>query len=62
VKYFKSVRFIEVLKGNTGVPKTVAEPITPLKESFGIEEMVFVGDCGRNKKTGKATISEAEFC
>ena len=52
---------VRVFKGNTGDPKTVAEQITTLKESFGIEEVVFVGDRGMIKKTGKAALSEAEF-
>jgi hypothetical protein len=36
----------EVFKGNTGDPATVASQVTKLKEQFGIEEVVLVGDRG----------------
>lgn len=52
---------VRVFKGNTGDPKTVAAQITALKESFGIEEVVFVGDRGMVKNRGKAALSEAGF-
>ena len=52
---------VRVFKGNTGDPTTVAAQITTLKESFGIEEVVFVGDRGMVKKTGKEAISGATF-
>lgn len=52
---------VRVFKGNTSDPQTVAEQITTLTESFGIEEVVFVGDRGMVKKKGKAALSEAGF-
>ena len=52
---------VRVFKGNTSDPSTVAEQITTLKESFGIEEVVFVGDRGMIKKKGKAALSGVGF-
>ena len=52
---------VRVFKGNTSDPQTVAEQITTLKASFGIEEVVFVGDRGMVKNKGKAALSEAGF-
>jgi Transposase DDE domain len=37
---------IEVFKGNTGDPKTVAAQVTRVKDRFGIEKVVLVGDRG----------------
>jgi hypothetical protein len=37
---------IEVFEGNTGDPSTVGNQITKLKERFGIERVVMVGDRG----------------
>jgi hypothetical protein len=37
---------IEVFKGNTGDPATVAVQVTRVKDRFGIEKMVLVGDRG----------------
>jgi len=37
---------IEVFKGNTGDPKTVAAQVTKVKDRFGIEKVVLVGDRG----------------
>src|SRR5258707_569912 len=37
---------IEVFKGNTGDPKTVAAQVTRVKDRFGIERVVLVGDRG----------------
>jgi hypothetical protein len=37
---------IEVFKGNTGDPKTVAAQVTRLKDRFGIAKVVLVGDRG----------------
>ncbi len=37
---------IEVFNGNTGDPKTVAAQVTKVKDRFGIEKVVLVGDRG----------------
>jgi DDE family transposase len=37
---------IEVFKGNTGDPKTVARQVTKVKDRFGIAKVVLVGDRG----------------
>ena len=37
---------IEVFKGNTGDPKTVAAQVTKVKDRFGITKVVLVGDRG----------------
>jgi hypothetical protein len=37
---------VEVFEGNTGDPATVASQVAKLKEQFGIEEVVLVGDRG----------------
>src|SRR6266571_4146326 len=37
---------IEVFKGNTGDPTTVAAQVTKVKDRFGIEKVVLVGDRG----------------
>jgi hypothetical protein len=37
---------IEVFAGNTGDPKTVAAQVTKVKDRFGIEKVVLVGDRG----------------
>ena len=37
---------IEVFKGNTGDPATVAAQVTRVKDRFGIEKVVLVGDRG----------------
>jgi hypothetical protein len=37
---------VEVLEGNTGDPATVASQVAKLKEQFGIQEVVLVGDRG----------------
>jgi Transposase DDE domain len=37
---------IEVFNGNTGDPKTVAGQVTKVKDRFGIEKVVLVGDRG----------------
>ena len=37
---------IEVFKGNTGDPTTVAAQVTKVKDQFGIEKVVLVGDRG----------------
>jgi hypothetical protein len=37
---------VEVFEGNTGDPATVASQVTKLKEQFGVQEVVLVGDRG----------------
>ena len=48
-----------VFAGNTGDPATVAEQIKIVKEQFGVEELVFVGDRGMVKSKGKQALEEA---
>jgi len=40
---------IEVFKGNTGDTKTVSNQLRKLKETFGVERVIFVGDKGMIK-------------
>ena len=48
-----------VFAGNTGDPATVAEQIKIVKEQFGVEELVFVGDRGMVKSKGKQALEES---
>jgi transposase len=48
---------IRVFEGNTADPTTVPTQITILKERFGVEEVVFVGDGGMVKAKGKAALT-----
>ena len=48
-----------VFAGNTGDPATVAEQIKVVKEQFGVEELVFVGDRGMVKSKGKQALEES---
>jgi transposase len=48
-----------VFAGNIGDPATVAEQIKIVKEQFGVEELVFVGDRGMVKSKGKQALEEA---
>jgi hypothetical protein len=48
---------VRVFEGNTADPATVSEQIKILKESFGIAEVVMVGDRGMIKAKGKAALS-----
>ncbi len=43
---------VEVFKGNTGDTKTVSSQLQRLKENFGVERVIFVGDKGM-VKTGQ---------
>ncbi|MGH8521853.1 MAG: IS1634 family transposase [Gammaproteobacteria bacterium] len=45
-----------VFAGNTADPATLAEQITTLKQQFGVQEVVFVGDRGMVKSKGKAAL------
>ena len=48
---------VRVFEGNTADPSTVSDQIKILKESFGIAEVVMVGDRGMIKAKGKAALS-----
>ena len=48
-----------VFAGNTGDPTTVVEQIRIVKEQFGVQELVFVGDRGMVKSKGKQALQEA---
>ncbi len=50
---------VRVFSGNTGDPATVPEQIRIIKEKFGVEELVFVGDRGMVKSKGKQALQEA---
>lgn len=47
---------LRVFTGNTGDPATVAEQIRIVKEQFGVQELVFVGDRGMVKSKGKQAL------
>src|SRR5271157_1825701 len=49
---------VRVFAGNTGDPATVAEQIRIVKEQFGVQELVFVGDRGMVKSKGKQALQE----
>lgn len=50
---------VRVFAGNTGDPATVVEQIRIVKEQFGVQELVFVGDRGMVKSTGKQALKAA---
>jgi transposase len=50
---------VRVFAGNTSDPVTVVEQIRIVKEQFGVEELVFVGDRGMVKSKGKQALQEA---
>lgn len=50
---------VRVFAGNTADPVTVSEQIRVVKEQFGVEELVFVGDRGMVKSKGKQALGEA---
>src|SRR5579863_6269188 len=50
---------VRVFEGNTSDPTTVVEQIKILREQFGVEELVFVGDRGMVKSAGKEALSAA---
>jgi transposase len=47
---------VRVFEGNTADPSTVAEQIDLLKQQFGVEEVVFIGDRGMIKAKGKEAL------
>jgi transposase len=50
---------VRVFAGNTGDPATVVEQIRIVKEQFGVQELIFVGDRGMVKSKGKQALQEA---
>lgn len=50
---------VRVFAGNTGDPATVGGQIRIVKEQFGVEELVFVGDRGMVKSKGKQALQQA---
>ena len=49
---------VRVFAGNTGDPATVAAQIRIVKDQFGVQELVFVGDRGMVKSKGKQALRE----
>jgi hypothetical protein len=49
---------VRVFAGNTGDPATVATQIRIVKDQFGVQELVFVGDRGMVKSKGKQALKE----
>ena len=52
---------VRVFEGNTSDPKTVKEQIHTLKNSFGIKDVIFVGDRGMVKTKGKQALRDEGF-
>ena len=50
---------VRVFEGNRSDPTTVVEQIAILREQFGVEELVFVGDRGMVKRKGKQALTAA---
>jgi len=50
---------VRVFAGNTSDPTTVVEQIRIVKQQFGVQELVFVGDRGMVKSKGKQALQEA---
>jgi len=50
---------VRVFEGNRSDPTTVVEQIKILREQFGVEELVFVGDRGMVKRKGKEALTAA---
>lgn len=50
---------VRVFAGNSSDPVTVAEQIRIVKQQFGVEELIFVGDRGMVKSKGKQALREA---
>ena len=49
---------VRVFTGNTADPTTVADQIKLVKDQFGVEELVFVGDRGMVKSKGKQALKD----
>ena len=52
---------IEVFKGNTGDTKTVSNQLEKLKENFGVDRVIFVGDKGMVKSSQIAEIESDKY-
>jgi transposase len=52
---------VKVYEGQTSDVDTVQDPLETIKNRFGIEEVVFVGDRGMVKTKGKLSIRECGF-
>ena len=52
---------IEVFKGNTSDPKTVSSQLKKLKDIFGVERVIFVGDKGMVKSAQMEQIISDEY-
>ena len=52
---------VRVFQGNQGDPTTVGTQVDILKQEFGIQEVVFVGDRGMVKSLGKEALKEADL-
>jgi len=52
---------VRVFAGSTADPVTVADQIKLVKEQFGVEELVFVGDRGMVKSKGKQILKDADL-
>jgi transposase len=50
---------VRVFSGNTADPTTVTDQIKLVKERFGVEELIFVGDRGMVKSKGKQALNDA---
>jgi transposase len=50
---------VRVFAGNSGDPTTVVEQIRIVKEQFGVQELIFVGDRGMVKSKGKQALQQA---
>lgn len=52
---------VEVFEGNTGDTKTVNNQLQKLKENFGVQRVIFVGDKGMIKQQQIETITSEEY-
>ena len=52
---------VRVFEGNTADPSTIAEQINILKEKFGIEEIIFVGDRGMVKTKAQEALNAETY-
>jgi transposase len=52
---------VGVFAGNTADPVTVADQIRLVKEQFGVQELVFVGDRGMVKSKGRQALKDADL-
>lgn len=52
---------VEVFKGNTGDTKTVSNQLQKLKNNFGVQRVIFVGDKGMVKSSQIAEISSDQY-